>query len=345
MKLPSKLLIGLLLPSFLGIIVVSCAQDKTQIQKISSEKNKMPPEVLDQIEFFIGNSIPAFEQKMSQASTPEEWRKYAHLKVGSLMALASKDKKESNYRQVITKLEPTLPLLKKMDDRELQARIKSDLAYAYTRLGEYNKAIPLYEESLSLTQTTHYSIQAADDRAFLAKIYLYKKDYAKSEALLKESLIQVNQQDIEAVSILKALGTLKLFQKDFKQAEMHTQKALKLVQDKEGEDSSLTVPYLQELGLVYIAEKRYQEAELLYRQALKIMNDKTQQLEAVTSYNNIGLIYHAQGDFEKAQAYYQKAQKLMTKTGANPDSPFYIRIKVHLDELAKKLPPTYVWDS
>jgi tetratricopeptide (TPR) repeat protein len=278
-------------------------------------------------------------------NTPERRQADEQLLLITQTYLATNDFQEENYNAVISRLEPFLPTLQKINNKSLLITLESYLAISYRNIGINNKAIALYEELVTQQKTEPLTKESIVTIENLGQLYLYEKEYAKAEAILRDSIEKAREQHIDAHTATKNLGIVLLCQKKFTEAEALNLKALSEAETAYGKHSAQLIPYMQDLGLVYIAEKRYKDATAMYKQTLRLLDKGPAKYASITSYNNLGLVYHAQADFRRASRWYNKALNIAKEMGLNLNSPNNGRIVTHLREVKARKSPSFLWDS
>lgn len=187
------------------------------------------------------------------------------------------------------------------------------LGRAHETAGEVDLAEPLYRQAIDLGGRVEprYRIYLAQAQFFLGSLLINKAAYPEAEILLKQS--EVTYRDVlggdtnYSVGAVKAdLGLLYFLKGDYAKAEDQDRKALDLLRQYVGPESSLTVSTAATLGLTLTRGGKAVQGEPYLREALEI---RKKILPAGDVY--ISISESALGECLTAQKHYPEAEPLL----------------------------------
>ncbi len=168
------------------------------------------------------------------------------------------------------------------------ARAYGSLGIVYKKRGEYDKAIELFEKSMSLGK--------AYPEVFLhlGDIYFDRKDYNKAVMYL-EAALKIDFSKKVRLGILNKLGRTYGKPGENEKAVEAFEAAIRLYPD-------VTVPY-NNLGVLYVRTGQLDRAIDVFERALTIREDKN-------IYYNLAVAYREKGDQAKAIDAYKKSKSM-----------------------------------
>lgn len=171
------------------------------------------------------------------------------------------------------------------------ARAYGSLGIVYKKRGEHDKAIELFEKSMSLGK--------AYPEVFLhlGDIYFDRKDYNKAVMYL-EAAFKIDFSKKVRLGILNKLGRTYGKLGENEKAVEAFEEAIRLYPDA-------TVPY-NNLGVLYVRTGQLDRAIDVFERALKIQENKD-------IYYNLAVAYREKGDMAKAIDAYKKSKNMAIK--------------------------------
>ncbi|TCZ71808.1 CHAT domain-containing protein [Flaviaesturariibacter aridisoli] len=157
--------------------------------------------------------------------------------------------------------------------------LTDDLANTYSAMGEFARAIPLYEESLAIT------------------LRLFGKviDYATT---------------------LNNLGSAYDQMGDLKKAEQCIREALAIVLRIKGKGDPKYAGYLSDLAAQLKYRRKYGEALAAYEEAVRILTAQRESKRLAHVLNGLGDLYRRQGQYSKAREAFTRASAIiLNRTG------------------------------
>ncbi|GEM_PF-2115904 len=193
------------------------------------------------------------------------------------------------------------------------------LAEGYKKSGKYDKALPLYKQSLSILEKelghNHPDVATATNN--LAGIHYIKGEYETAQSLYKKVLaIQeqtLGKQHPDYATTLNNLAVLYDSQGNYAQALPLSQTALNILQKNWGTQHPAYATSLNNLAGLYYSQRELDKALPLYQQALAIRERVLgkQHPDYASSLNNLAEVYRAQGQCAQALPLYQEALHIM----------------------------------
>ena len=178
---------------------------------------------------------------------------------------------------------------------------------AYDRLGNrIAQAQDLLQmQQLALSQNNlQQQLETGDRRLQLAmNLGQYNEAITISEELL--SLARYNNELVWEARILTHLGITDWRQGDYKKARHFMQEALKTL--GKNNDDQLKATCLNYLGLIHTQISAYDEARQDYQQALTLYRKIGDRAGQASCANNLGLLESSLGRYEQARQYYEQA--------------------------------------
>ena len=168
----------------------------------------------------------------------------------------------------------------------IDIRSQREKAMRYTRRGDFEKAVKIYEQLIESIPEDHRSVAALAE--------LYTKQEMHEEAISTwQSLLKIDPENTQywsgLVEAYRAAGML--------------QKGLETVQQLIAENPSAA--YYSQLGVVYMEIRRFDDAVAAYRRGIELAPNNWQM------YDDLGQLYAQTGDLDAAEQTYKTALQLM----------------------------------
>lgn len=196
---------------------------------------------------------------------------------------------------------------------EVRAELTQLLGNAYFGIGDYDKALRLHEEALSLWRTDESApdIQIIEALNAVGSDYTKRGEYGKAEALHREAIDQIETlgltMSVVASDTWTHLGA-SLIQTDPRQARESMLRAHAINFEFRPNDKGALARSLGNVASGYRAERNIEESANYHEQALAMAeaNDERLAPEILTIRCNLALDYGTLGRYEQARA----AQKI-----------------------------------
>jgi serine phosphatase RsbU (regulator of sigma subunit)/Tfp pilus assembly protein PilF len=193
---------------------------------------------------------------------------------------------------------------------------KNNLGFIYERMGNMQKALEQYSNSLTIQKRIGNKKEIATTLNSIGYIYEHQGDIPQALEYYSQSLKireEIGNKKEIAVS-LNNIGVIYSEQDESIKAIEYFKKSLKIreeVGDKKGIATSLN-----NIGTHYDRQKNGIKALEYYTKSLKIEEEIGHKEGIATSLNNIGYVYYYYySDYSNAFKYYEKALKLQNESG------------------------------
>ena len=236
-----------------------------------------------------------------------------------------------------------------LGDKAIKASANSVMGYAYTRLGEYDKAIEKIQKEIDNTETND-KLKIARARGNLGKAYIGAYDYQQAVVCFRDQmkLAQKIQDKKEQGRASENLGNYHAAVGEFSEALLKYEAFFKFARELEdepgiGRAKGCIGTIFTEMGRYQRAVKchekerekaqklgnkvceghalgnlanayaglgKYKEAIKLHEESLEIAKECDVIADKIRAYGNLGNAYVACGEYNKALEYQQKALKI-----------------------------------
>ena len=165
-----------------------------------------------------------------------------------------------------------------------------NLAWAhYAKVGQYDRAIELYEKSLGLRTNNNFANPTAMSN--VALLYVQKENFKKAIELWQEALNIYPDYDV--VRYRYVIGLIEM--KDWHDAMLQLQQLMAK------QPNNFDYKYLK--GYIYLNQKKYQSALQYFEQCLSLIAENHQALIGA------GICHNLMGDYERAEAIFRRILK------------------------------------
>ncbi len=200
------------------------------------------------------------------------------------------------------------------EEPEVRAGMNLTLAKVYTNIGSYEKALPLYEETLAIQQDLFGDDhrELGDTLYSLGKYYLATAEYAKAETFFTRALDirgkNLGKGHAKTAAVMHDLGQVRIYQGRFEEAKDWIQQAVNVQQNLKGESLGLASS-LNDLAIVYYNQARFPETESLYSRALDLQEKELgpDHPTLAETLNNLAQLYKTLTRYDEAVPLHQRA--------------------------------------
>jgi serine/threonine-protein kinase len=196
----------------------------------------------------------------------------------------------------------------------VRARLLFTVGAVYRKLGLYDEAAELLEESVALREGLPGAAPAlAESLDELAQLYWQRGWFDRAEPLYLRALA-LRQEALpeghpEVAGTLNNLANLYVDQGRHADAEELYRRSLEMRERTLGKDHPDVAGSLNNLALFYVDQGRYGEAEELYRRSLEIKKKAwgADHPSVARGLNNLAYLYLRQGRHAEAEALYRQS--------------------------------------
>lgn len=202
-----------------------------------------------------------------------------------------------------------------------QVQVWNQFGRLYLKIGLIDLSAESYLNSISILEKKNVQspecILAA--KIGLGGVYLFLKDYGKSQKLFDESLdlldsLKLDDQ-LSYSSIYNNMGIIYTRQDDLVRAYSILEKGIQLLENKEPENRNLPLLY-NNLGDVFLKTNNYEGALIAYNRSLAIREERNDRLGIATTLKNIGLLHDQKGQTDQAISFFRSSLALSEELDA-----------------------------
>ena len=220
------------------------------------------------------------------------------------------------------------------------AIILNNTAFAFRRMGQYEKTLPLYQQALVIYKKTlgeqHPSFAVCLNN--IALLYQDMGQYEKALHLYQQALATkkktLGEEHPEYVASLNDLAILYVNMGEYNKALALYQQSLLIKKKNWGEEHSDYAISLNNLASLIEKMGQYEKALPLYQQALVIYKKTLGEEHPIyaNSLINLAHLYQNMGQYEKALPLYQQGL-CIRKKAEGENNPIYVQSLINLSIL------------
>jgi predicted ATPase/uncharacterized protein HemY len=223
------------------------------------------------------------------------------------------------FDKVVLKLRPYCDMKEAPQEPYLVlARTLTCQAWFAVRLGGYEQAKAIFQESLSLLQrsesdTQYYTIVTL---VYYGSMLFFEGEYLAAASIMRRTIAGFKELgDLwGSGQSLMLLGQVVLGQGQYAEAERFSQESIATL-EKIG-DRRLITYALSTLGRVAMALGKYEQAETFHQECLRRRTELGDQGALAFTLKDLGNLSLAQGQFNRAKNYYQQSLAIAEKIGS-----------------------------
>jgi serine/threonine protein kinase/Tfp pilus assembly protein PilF len=278
----------------LGIILAFATTTYVQSQRIAAERDRVAQQrERAELERSRAEEVSAFLVNLFRLSDPEENR-------GN--RVTARELLDSSATRLHAAFQ---------DQPQTKAALLATVGAVYDSLGQYQDAVPILQESLSLQPASH-DRSHIDTLLELARARSGAGDLSGAEAPLRDAL-HLAQADFGAASqtsgrALWAFGRLRQQQGQFAEAKDLYKRSLDILETTQAPATDIAA-LLDDLAQVYSREQQWALAKQTYERALdvdrRILGDDHPRV--ATHLHNLAVVAQNMGDLRQAEALYRDA--------------------------------------
>ena len=247
--------------------------------------------------------------RASDSSNPEK------PKADRLLNEGLRQAKTGQLKKSLVALAEALQIYRQIKDSAGEIVASISLGQSYYQLGEYQKAIELFEQGHNIAKTTENTLAVANALRNLGVVYNSMGDYQKAIDYQQQSL-KISQRIADTVGVSDSLGNLGIAYYElgeYKKAIDYQEQSLaiaKKIGNKTNESATLS-----NLGIIYSSLGDYKRAIDLNQQALKIAKSLKDKPTERRILNSLGLAFNQLGNPQKAVEFYQQSLIIARQIG------------------------------
>jgi tetratricopeptide (TPR) repeat protein len=227
--------------------------------------------------------------------------------------------------------------------REIGAVLQAAGQYVHMR-GDYTDAITFYQGALKARVQPNGAdrIEEAETLSNLGRLYYHLADLKDAQsvttraialyrAALKGDTVPVGTNLIHLSRILREIG-------NFTEAEQTAREGLRVLDNADGADPSMTAAGQQVLGDALWRRGQLTDARAVYREALRIRQSfgtKIAPIDVASSHKHIGIVSTELGELDIAEKHLREAKSLLSRH-YDDTHPDVIDVDGHLAEVLRR---------
>jgi tetratricopeptide (TPR) repeat protein len=205
---------------------------------------------------------------------------------------------------------------------ELEKTFAVNLSILYKEMGEWNKAIMCFQDSLKILEEARDENGMADilnNRGFL---YKDKGEWQKAKEDFEsafQKFEKIGDEYGQTIS-LKNLGLLYKDNRKWDEAIQRFEESLAILQ-RLGDERGMAITYndlgflYKDKGTLYKDEETWDQAIKYFEQSWKILDTLGDEQGTAAAFNNLGFLYIDKQDWENARKNFENAYKIFEKLG------------------------------
>ncbi|MDX2471106.1 MAG: CHAT domain-containing protein [SAR324 cluster bacterium] len=284
-----------------------------QFNKLEDELNEQSPKAL-QAEFhyqrgFANLQISKFDEALKDFEAaqnnfealkqPAQARQSQMARANVLLQLGKMSEAEAIYQDLLGKA-----------GKEAKGDIENALAFLYSEMGSYEKAIELSSKAEATYKKQNQKRRIPEVLNARGLIFLKMNDFAQAEVIFTKAIkanAPLNNPLLES-EITNNLGGLYKSKGDPEKALQQLLKTAEL-QKKLGFESQLALTY-NNIASVYLDQTKYEETLDYLKKSRNFSEKFDLKKELAASWNNEGILYFKQEKFSDAKSAFEEAVKL-----------------------------------
>ncbi|MCK4313032.1 MAG: tetratricopeptide repeat-containing sensor histidine kinase, partial [Candidatus Cloacimonetes bacterium] len=189
---------------------------------------------------------------------------------------------------------------------QLKTDILNNIGNAYLKMGDTDKSMTHYSESLQLVEKHNYEYGEANVLNSIGNIYYLKKDWNKALSFHNKSLNISEKIDYKQCMVinLQTLSKNPLIKKEFKNSIKYSNRALKIAIEL-NDLYSIIISY-ENLANLYFEIKEYDNVLIYLNKAIISAEKEKMLLECKDIYLLYSDTYKKKNNYEKALEYFKK---------------------------------------
>jgi eukaryotic-like serine/threonine-protein kinase len=247
----------------------------------------------------------------------------------SLYHMGWLNNRTGNYQEASRCYERILAVRAKLGPGQPEvARAMSDLGSVKMNMGDYGRALKLFEQALTIQEkvlgSNHTEVANSVDK--IGSAFWYMRKYYEAKPYYERALeIREKALGPEHPHVAVSLNNLALLLKNLGEAEksrtLYT-RALAIEEKVFGSDNPVIVEELINFALLLSPLGEHSEAQRLVKRAL-VISEKTygpEHLKVAYALYVLGHLYHQDGQYQKARAFFERSLAIREKVLGNQNS-------------------------
>src|SRR5829696_1303886 len=212
--------------------------------------------------------------------------------------------------QALTALRLTRSIAERLGDEQNSAFAVYQLGVVHYSLGEYQQALELFEQHLSLELVKHDRAMTARTLNSIGTIKRFFGDNVSALDYVQRSMRLAEEAGDKKIlsNALNNIGVINRDQGNYARALEYFEKSLAL-SEALGEKGTISQA-LNNIGTIHGSQGNHAQALVYFQRALKLGQASDDKGLIANALNNIGLTYYRDREYPRALEYYQQSQAL-----------------------------------
>ncbi|MCW3071991.1 MAG: protein serine/threonine phosphatase [Bacteroidetes bacterium] len=232
------------------------------------------------------------------------------LKVTALLKL-SDNYNDSDPKKGIEILDRGYAIAKRINNPKLIAKVTNQLGNNYYYLGDYEKAIRNFLETLSANEAMKDADGIADCLNNIGSVYIEQQDFKKAleyhfKALkMREENVEKGIGSNEDISMSYGnIGQAYYYLGDFTKAMEYYNRSLRIAEKIDNKRRIALM--LNNIGSIYAEQKFYDNALAYFRKSLEVQKQTDNKQMVSMALNNVAEVYYMKNDYRNAVDFYNQ---------------------------------------
>jgi len=220
-----------------------------------------------------------------------------------------------NYEKAMDHYNESLKIMKKAGYKKEIAVALNNIGYIHLTQGKAVKALEFYLNSLSIKKEIHDEKGIANSLNNIAQVYYDHGDITKALEYNINSL-KIKEKLKDNRGVSASLNNIAVIYLDLEDRNKALEYHLKSLELNEAiGDKKMIVVILSNIGLIYTGDGDFQKGLEYYNRALTISESVSDKHGLIYSLKNIGIVYSKKGEYEKALTCFKKSLTISEKIG------------------------------
>jgi tetratricopeptide (TPR) repeat protein len=245
---------------------------------------------------------------------------------------------EGENRKSVREAEKSLSICKKLGEKDISKELNM-IAIGYLEMGEYRKALELFEKSLSVAESNEDRVGMTSILNNIGIIHFYKGELQDALCIFKKALkiAQSVQYRLFEANIIGNIGNVLGDLGDRRTAIQKYYNALKIMKVIGHRSGQLA--FLYNCGHTNISLGEYKKAVQFLEKTLRFSHELGNKIQESFALNNLGFIKYCYGDYQEAMKLYGEASLIAEQAGGDREKIIskynYIRLYIELGDYTR----------
>lgn len=258
---------------------------------------------------FLSGNVSGAATAYHDALQRAREQKDPYLEANALAGLGVVATREERYDEFIEWSRAALQLAESIDAQRSLAMILGNMAWGYTRLGDFDTALAFFNRAVEVSERSGFPELQVYWLGGTANVYYQLHDYQAAEAVLMRALVPARSQGNKRTltAFMNSLSETELQLGRIESAKQYHQEAIQLEQDSPDRSEFLASKLIR--GNIAAEEHNYANAEESFREV--IADPKADQSQKWEGEAGLARIYAVTGQSAKAESEFRRCVSLV----------------------------------